>query len=92
LPSFWGQWFAAALVCSVSSNLTSWALGATHPVEFFLVGSAVGSAIGVWLARRFGWRHSWVFGAGIGALADVAVFVVMTRIAPNSLVPFAEGA
>lgn len=91
MPSLWGQWLAAALVSGIAANLTSWALYATHPVEFFLVGSTVGSAVGVWIARRSGWRHCWVLGAAIGGLADVAVFVAMTRISPVSLVSFAEG-
>lgn len=92
MPSLWGQWLAATLVSSLGANLVSWALYATHPVEFFVVGSAIGSAIGVWIARRSGWRHCWVLGAAIGALMDVAMFVVMTRVSPVSLVAFAEGA
>jgi MFS family permease len=80
------------LVSGAGANLASWALYAMRPVEYFVVGSAVGSAVGVWIARRSGWRHCWLFGAAIGALTDVAVFVVMTRVSPVSLVSWAEGA
>jgi hypothetical protein len=90
LPSFWGQWLVATLASGVSSNLTSWALYASHPFEFFLIGSAVGSAAGVWIARRSGWRRAWLLGTALGVLLDVAVFVVMSRVAPNSVVSFAE--
>ncbi len=86
--TFWGEWSLGFVVCCVvafgifvyrgldpqsafgASDLVS---AARSTVLLFAPGAAVGAAIGVPVARGFGWRRQWqsvaVFGLALGAVS-----------------------
>lgn len=74
----------------IGANFVSWALYHVQPIEFFGVASLAGSALGVWLARRMGWRNTWALGVGVSALADVAFFAAVSRVDPAALIQIAK--
>jgi hypothetical protein len=89
-PPFWRPWLLAIVIAMIGANFVSWALLHAQPIEFFLAGSVAGSALGVWLARRMGWRSPWVLGVIVGAVADAAFLSALLQVDPAGLIEIAK--
>ena len=71
----WQPWLGAVVLAAVISNAVAFSVYRTVPIEFFVVGSAVGALMGVFIARRIGWRTAWPMGAVVGVGIDMVAFV-----------------
>ena len=70
----WQPWLGAVVLTAAASDAITFLAFRAVPIEFFVVSSAVGALVGVWVARRMGWRTAWVLGVVVGLGIDTVVF------------------
>ena len=78
LRPLWQPWLGAVALAAVASDAVTYLVFRAVPVEFFVVSSALGALLGVWVARRAGWRTAWVMGVVVGLGIDTMAFVAVS--------------
>ena len=71
----WQPWLGAVILATAASDAITYFAFRAVPIEFFVVSSALGALLGVWVARRIGLRTAWIMGLVVGLGIDLVVFV-----------------
>jgi hypothetical protein len=83
---FWRPWLGALIVSAVCVGLVAWALYGVRGSDVFVVASAVGSGVGVGIARRLEWRSTWMLGVLTGTAVACGYLIAAERFWPVALV------
>lgn len=78
LRPLWQPWLGAMILAAAVSDAITYLAFRAVPVEYFVVSSALGALMGVWVARRIGWRTAWVMGVVVGLGVDLVAFVAVS--------------